>query len=193
MKDYLWDKKGDDPEVRVLEESLKEFRCPRRDPGVGNDVEKEERTPFWKILGIGMVPAFGLGLLVLAWVTVPLLDTAEYTQNDVSQIELPTKNIPPKEPVLTIIPEKIEPARKLQPSNDPIVKKVRKRKLRTYKRKRFVRKKRKKNIEAERITAEEKEAYDQLMRALAITSSNLQLVREKVEGRESSGPDDSKE
>ena len=44
------------------------------------------------------------------------------------------------------------------------------------------RKKPEAKVELSELTAEERYAYDQLMKALAITSSNLRIVKDKVNG-----------
>ncbi len=180
MKDYLWNHEGSDPEIEELERLLRPMR---HKATVLPEIEHMtgERRSWRKYLPMVAVPAFAAVIVVAVWiqtgdtqiqtVSAPALNAE---QNDhtvpgtekpkavIDQLEQSTKPVHKQSRRISgVRVENGRPAvknrvsRKHDPSSQP------------------------------ELTREEREAYQQLIRALSITSSKLKLVKDKVEGTES--------
>ncbi len=173
-QEYLWDKTGSDPEIERLEELLSGFRF-REEPAATTNV-----VPFpAKTKGSRQPWIFAMAACVaLAVVSIGIWNLSEFSGEPVSltAIQMPEGT----RPVITAdieTPEKIE----MTPKHILAVKKQK-----TIAR-------RKNAAQAARLrgprvdpvlTKEEKYAYGQLMLALAISSSKLQLVQDSINGVE---------
>lgn len=202
-EDYLWDKTGRDPEIEELENLLGSFRLRDTSPpalpvrsGAGDTVR-------FRLSGYFLPALAGLtGLLLLAFATglyrtaapdrrqTAAADTRAEAGTNVAELG---REVPPVREAGT------EPA----PARRP----PRRKTVRPPKRKTPVRRRnlsdgdrprpalasagRKKTAPPERgdavsLTKEEKDAYERLIRALAITGEQFRIVREKIRGEDES-------
>ncbi len=178
VNDYLWNKKGEDPEIELFEKQLRIFQyqelTPPRLPAKVS-VVKPYFSFFSLRLAVGLSVIFGLllyGATIL--ITYDSKETAIINRSDL------TPHPPTFNPVRVvqskndndriILPIKPEPQSKPQFINaSQRVKRELPQKVRRTKNK-------------IRLTAEEKYAYNQLMLALSITGSKLNEVKSKVNG-----------
>lgn len=204
-EDYLWDKTGSDSEIEKLESTLKTYRLKDTSPPIIPVVEFETEIATPAKSNWLMRPAFAaFGCLVIAAVSLILLNNlrepeqaiaaAEDTNPIESKIEsknpAPVKIVSSKEEILHT---QEKPLKITKASFSTQLKKrrqlARKQQLRAQKisykkvmksRAKPKLTKSKKNVV--RLTKEEKEAYDQLLKALAITGSQMKIVREGIKG-----------
>ena len=170
--EYLWQKTGDDAEIRRLEEMLAVFRYRETAPPaiavpVGRSWIRPWRFPF-------AVTAAGFaGLLLVAgvWLNFP-----GQSGSDVTFIYHPSTS---QDPVPTEIkvpapPEQSEPPspagrtrREIEPTTVSVPRRAatRSRKTRTVV-----------------LTRQEREAYEQVLLALSISSSKINIVRDTING-----------
>ncbi|NNF00970.1 MAG: hypothetical protein HKN25_18280 [Pyrinomonadaceae bacterium] len=204
-EDYLWDKSGSDAEIEELENRLKSFRSvnpePPELPAKHFVIDKEASAPnkingffkmaFASVAGVGLV-ALTIGFFInFSNETQNTTGVAEETpsvgkQNDQSQkrnAETIAKQEVPAESKITktVFISKPKKKARVYKMVDRNVKRrqIKKAKPRKKTRRKIIR--RPKN-EALVLTKEEKEAYEQLMRALTITSNKLKIVRDKLNG-----------
>ncbi|HEX9959929.1 MAG TPA: hypothetical protein VGB00_03295 [Pyrinomonadaceae bacterium] len=190
--DYLWDKTGEDPDIEKLENALELFRyketAPLELPAKVLPFRKEEsRQPRRRIFSYAMAAAAGLVFGVIAlgvWMQI-LKNNAEIpanlTETAKTEIVLPTPKPPVVDghivsPVDNVENQKQSPARKIAAIRRNIPVKISRKETKA------------RNVRATKteikLTKEEQYAYDQLMLALAITSSKFRLVKDKIEGIE---------
>lgn len=169
-EDYLWDKTGKDPEIEKLENALEVFRYKEtKPPALPENVlqfRKEDKNVFSRrAFSIPMTIAASVALLaVISGLWLFALNRQERIGNSIAQ-----NNFKYGEELNWAIE---------QPTTAPEVgEKVIRNKVRRFSPK----PKREKEIE---LTDEERYAYEQLMKALKITSEKLNYVKQKTQGEE---------
>jgi hypothetical protein len=174
--EYLWNKTGTDADIEELENELKAFRFQLSEPPAlpARVVPLPEKRRFFSFFRLGFAVAFAAAVIVamtVMWLRTPVNHSekrSEYAQNDSPNAAIPGA-IRPEDPGTPIIEPPMPKPRviKFRPptTNDTRAVKV-------------VAKK------EEKLTPEEKHAYDQLMTALAITSNELKFVKDKIKGRD---------
>lgn len=181
--DYLWDKKGSDPEIEGLENLLADLRYqPTPPPSIVQKQLVFEPKRSWFAFSFARLAAAGtvFGALLLAiWIAMPGSETSRIAVSAPPAIEDPQGSRPETDS-LSLAPQttekkedKVSPMAPLKtlyrPERDytkrsvPAAARVRKQK---------------RNVDS--LTAEEKYAYDQLMLALSITSSKLKAVNDTI-------------
>ncbi len=210
-EDYLWDKTGNDPEIENMENALKTFRQKDSTPPEipantfafdKNTLQNEKPRRFFQF-------AFAaFASLVFVFVAVGVFqftngEKNEFAQNSPNQnpnkilSETSASNEKEVSTEKTLKQEKpIESKNEktiLIPKRKTIrqfAKNRRKFTKRTINKKSFAKRIKAKPLKREpttnsiRLTKEEKDAYDQLMKALAITGSQLRKARSKIRGEE---------
>ena len=185
-EDYLWDKSGDDAEIKGLENALAAFRYQETaPPALAQKVFTLEKPKKRGLFGFGFgFAAFASVVLVLSVVWFQLSGSKTPVAETVSGTSVVNRAqktagdsfIAPRETV-----EPVKPAETLPLSAQPQIVKVRQTIAPAARRRVKVAAPHKKAIEpAETLTAEEQYAYDQLMLALAITGSKLKIVKDKI-------------
>ncbi len=169
-EEYLWDKTGEDPEIEGLEKALQVFRYKETEPPAlrSNVVAfKTKENQSRRVLFFGLAVAACIALAVLAlgvWMQISnpqpkgegLVETVVpkdgfASSDDLEIKEDETRKEMPIKPVAKIRRFAPSATQQNQARNSEI-----------------------------KLTKEEQYAYDQLMRALSITSSKLNLVKKKV-------------
>jgi len=173
-EEYLWDKTGKDPEIESLEKALSAFRYKETEPPAlpSNVIAfKSEKKSSRKGFLFGLAVAACLAFVVVAlgaWLQVSnqqpkgegLAEMELIKENFVSEDDLKikedeTNKQTPIKPIAKIRKAVVAPLSETQARSNKV-----------------------------KLTKEEQYAYDQLMRALTITSSKLNLVKKKVQGEE---------
>lgn len=179
--DYLWDKTGTDPEIERLEGLLAEFRYSVDPAAASNVIEfpgrvRSDLKPWiFSIAACIAVAASALGLWSF------YLTGGDAAASDVAQVQTETEEV-----VLPVIPL-AEPETKTKVTavnpRSPTAARPQKASLRSRSG-RAVQQRIKEAHAPSALTKEERFAYNQLMLALSITSSNLQTVRRSIDGNE---------
>jgi hypothetical protein len=173
--DYLWDKTGKDAEIEKLEASLSAFQYkPVVAPSLPSPEIETRTTGLWR-LRLVLIPAFAAVLIgtvvVFLWrQTAPREVAADRTPVSQSVPEViggPSVTAVNKGPAVSLAGTTSMPRKRVRAREQ---KKVALH-VRRY-------------AAVTKLTREEKDAYDRLMLALAITSSKLRLVQDKVNGTE---------
>ena len=189
-EDYLWDKTGDiDPEIERLENKLAVFRYWETEPPAlpAKIIPFERKTPRGFIR---LAFAFAGSSAALAIVSLGVW--LHISNNEIEIVKDSTETFAPT------IDERIAAETSVRKPYDSVPKKVETPKPFAGRKIAKVRKIVQPNVRQNRLTAqnvdakkptvtltkEEQFAYDQLMRALSITSSKFKLVKDKVEGVE---------
>lgn len=187
-EDYLWDKSGDDAEIRHLENALSAFRCRETEPPALPQkvftLEKPKRRGFFR-LAFGLAAfASVVAVLSLFWFQLaggkaPVAETVSET-NAVNRANKTAGDsfIEPREITATVKPSEVD-----KPSAAvPKVVKIRQSIAPAAPRRqaKFETRNKKAVEPAETLTEEEQYAYDQLMLALTITSSKLKIVQDRI-------------
>lgn len=203
-EDYLWDKKGSDSEIENLENTLKAFRqkdlTPPELPAKTfvidkKNVQNESPRRFFQFAFAGFA---SLALVIISLGAFQILNSNDQTlsQNTSEQdsdketiLEKPVtaKKIENNETRNQTIEPKFEKAKFVRKrTNKPRFVKRKKRIIKSTFAKRVKPKRSKQTpkIQTIRLTKEEKDAYDQVMRALAITGSQMRIVQEKIKGEQ---------
>ncbi len=187
-EDYLWNKKGNDAEIEKLENALAQFRyretaapviIPEK---ISTVAEKPKRRIFNFSLAFSFASCAAFVLILLgAWF--------QFSGKNAANISDLSKSIPPEvkivlpnEPDKIISPEELKRSSEKSETPKHIKAKnpISEKKIAPQKTVLIKRKGEKPKAETLELTEEEKYAYDQLMLALSITSSKLNLVKEKV-------------
>ena len=186
MNDYLWDKTGSDPLLEELELELKEFRSGGELPRKVKIAEANQDVSFWKRFHLPVaIPSFAALSLALIWFVQSGPVLLPKAADDVAAISGSEKILPPENPPIIVDTGEVA----VVPSKQPHTSVAKKKAIKINHRKpakkvaRLI-KRPAARVSAPALTEEEKFAYSQLMKALAITSSKLQLVKEKVGGPE---------
>lgn len=189
-EDYLWNKSGENAEIEKLENALKTFRYRETAPPVmpvkTAEVEKKswfKLFPFAVPVMSGLTAAvLALGLWFNAFVDKPVELAAELSAPQ--NIFLSPNEPPPSQPGLNSSGHDQEQpkVRVIKPSSEVKVYKTRRKAPLREVRPQLITASNKNPLTTDGLTKEEKYAYDQLMTALAVTNSNLRLVRDKIRG-----------
>jgi len=189
-KDYLWDKTGEDPEIKRLEDALKMFRyqetappaLPAKIPPFAEKAPRQFfrfRFAFAFAAGAAVVLIlFGVWFQTLSGKIAVVNESAETTAPPIKNAEQDDLLVN-KPDILPI--KKIEAAQQI---DKPNIVKIRQSVPVNFRRNKTIAK----NTEIKKptvaLTKAEKYAYDQLMLALSITSSKLKIVKDKIDGIE---------
>jgi hypothetical protein len=174
-EDYLWSKKGRDPEIQGLENLLSEYRFAAGTPpelpatNVIQLAEVRKRRFAWSFAFAASVAV----AMVVAWFVrpEPALTSDRKTRQESPEI---TFVQPAVEPATTIkfpdsekqaVPDVHRPS-PIQPKAKPILRREPKATL---------------TASAQKLTREEKYAYDRLMLALSIAGSKLKIVQDTID------------
>jgi hypothetical protein len=181
--DYLWAKIGSDPEIEQLENALAvyRFRDAAEPAPAANVIPFRPRAPkhrlaFAYAAAASLLLAALLGLVLSRRSGVEDAKLAAVPSTEETQAVIPGFD--------TLVPQKDEPSA-INPRAARISVKLMDKPAGT---KAFVAMRQKRIPKAasaatkQSLTKEEKYAYDRLMLALAITSSNLKLVADKIDG-----------
>src|SRR5688572_23209094 len=176
-QEYLWSKKGNDPDVERLEGLLRDFRfdgksAPELPSTNMVSVAKGPKRRF--VLGISFVTAAAALVLMAIWITTgPVAPVAKVEQDTASdEVTAVLKNDNVREGRLTdsatdFVP-KSEPLSLMTPTAGP----PRSKPHRPARGPKAVKTK---------LTREEKYAYDRLMFALSIAGSKLRVVQDTID------------
>jgi len=171
--EYLWNKTGTDAEIEGLENELKAFRFSADQPPAlpaRIEVLPEKRT--FNFFKLGFAVAFAAAVVVamtLIWLRTPVNHPekrSEVVKNNSENVAVPISPGPFSTPIM----DPPMPKPKVINFKPPTTNATRAVKVTAKK--------------EEKLTPEEKHAYDQLMTALAITSNELKLVKDKINGRD---------
>ena len=170
--DYLWDRTGSDAEIERLESLLEGIKFQPQEPPARGIVIVPVRPRWFMRLGLGFAAA-SMATATLLFAIFPAGDTlqpvaaVEDEYRPVEQVRTPAPS-----PVVEYVNASVKPHR----PKKRILKKRARREARIVP----------PPVEArplpETLTAEERDAYRQLMTALAITGQQLNIVREKLNG-----------
>ncbi len=183
-EDYLWDKTGEDAEIEKLENALMAFRytetAPPELPAKVFVIEREKPRRFFQ---------FGFAFAAFASVVVILFAVwFQVSSSKIAVVENVSELNEPKDAEkIDVINPEIVPVKAIDSEkrfSKPNVVKIRQTVAPINRVNKFVARNNKVKPPTETLTAEEKYAYDQLMLALSVTSSSLQIVKDKVEGIE---------
>lgn len=187
-EDYLWNKTGDDAEIRRLEESLAVFRhepdaaplLPVHQSAVAEVVSKPSWTLWLRLAFAGSAAAF-VAVAVGIW-AVQEREVSQTTSHDIERPVVvqpePDIAVPEKAEKLDAAPGSEIAARPIKEFERPaLARPVSIRRTLAASRKTAAR------SSSPPLTREEKYAYERLMLALSITSSKLKIVRDTIDGK----------
>ena len=175
--DYLWDRTGTDPEIESLEAQLEglRFRPSEPPPAPARAIVLVPARPNWLLrLGLGFATA-SAACAALIFALLPTGEAPAPVAAVVVEEAPPTMTKTEARPALSpevnyVKASSAAPPRKPKP------------KKRTKREAKFTPAPVEPRPLPETFTAEERDAYRQLMTALAVTSENLNIVREKLNG-----------
>ena len=196
-EDYLWDKTGSNPEIEKLETALRVFRYEETAPPVIPAkvlpfVKKEEPRrsfPFLRAIAACLALAsISLGVWILfsntkTEIAVDVLHESVVKPETVNPIKPASENQPSAKPKVSDKPT-VQKTLYIEPKSEPKNLLADKSVSKNIRRIKAENQKPTNTEKAVRLTEEEKNAYEQLMLALSITSSKLNLVKEKIDGTE---------
>lgn len=190
-ENYLWDKTGEDREIEKLENALKSLRH-RENAAPLIPVKTAAEKKYSFNLFPFLVPAFACLLIALFAPSFWVKDSAN-SPDEIAINEVQTQTVVQKYDIA----EKVAPVSEIPQTVKYQEKSGARRRLNKLPKVRpaYVRvnsataRENTKANRTEKLTKEEKYAYDQLMTALAITGSQFKLVRDKVQGVENQTAD----
>ena len=176
-EDYLWNKTGSNAGIEKLEKELAVFRYQTNEPpALPAKVLSLPEKRSYRFLKLGFavmfIPSFVFILLGLLWIWIP---GNQRDGDDSAKTSEPQKKIFEPRPEIPSTPTRaaaqlpVKTERKSSVQIRPIRATFRRTEIRN---------------QPEKLTQEEKYAYGQLMLALSITSKELNIVRDKINGRE---------
>jgi hypothetical protein len=183
-EDYLWDKKGGDVEIEKLENALKSLRYRKNAAPLipaRLTAQKQRSFSFLPLAAPAMACLFFLTLIF--WFADFNNSSSEIVVNEIhSQTVFQPNYESPILPTETT-PDDKKP-RRIEERNwvKRRIGKIRKPRPATFQT--LTAQKIRNSDSVNELTKEEKYAYDQLMTALAITSSQFKLVKDKIQGIE---------
>lgn len=187
-EDYLWDKTGKDSEIERLETALQAFRYRETAPPElpAKIISLKNEMPRQSFRWWFSFAAFAALAIVLAGVWFQTSDNKiEVAKNPLETIAPPIeKKIPDEQsfakPPFSVIKNRVTPKKSVERKIVKTGKLAAAIDGRNY----LTAGNSKIKTPPVKLTAEEKYAYNQLMLALSITSSQLKLVKDKIEGIE---------
>ena len=178
-EDYLWNKTGSDAGIEQLEKTLAPFRFKATEPPAlpAKVLALPDKRSFG-FFKLGLV--FAVSLVVvgsIVWMRSEVINRStghnvSAKQDEVQDMPITAPPVESKPPVVDTAAIEKHFVKAVQPTRNlakPIRMIARRSEFKTH---------------PEKLTREEKYAYGQLMLALAITSNELKIVRDKVNGRE---------
>lgn len=167
--DYLWDKSGGDIEIERIEESLSAFRYqPMPSPATGTSA----KTSQWSGLRFLLTPSLAVAAIAIVfgvWFSQSSSDERPTRALSINGPAASVSGTPQNDEIVELTepkPVAIKERRKIRP-----VKRDLPRTILTASRTR-----------PEKLTDEERNAYDQVLLALSITGTKLKIVQETVNG-----------
>jgi hypothetical protein len=189
--DYLWDKSGDDAEIKRLEETLAVFRYQETAaPAVEQATESNNGRFRWRFsFALAFAASVAIAITGGTW----LWQSDNLLMQDGNLIAAGSKTEPQNATKAEISTPPTTPEISTAPATQVNVTQSQKREPVRVVHRASPRKTKKLNYFAKRtdkveLTREEKNAYDQVLLALSITSSKLKIVQDKVNGVENSTP-----
>jgi len=193
-EDYLWDKSGDDAEIRQLENALRAFRyretAPPALPQKVLTLEKPSPRRFFRFGFRFGLPAFAslVTVLSLVWFqfggTVPAVEIVAHHDAPPEKVKTADDSFTtppvPAPPDFTVRGTTENPPATVRQN----IVKIRRTVTPAARHKKANRHGNQTEAPPEALTAEERYAYDQLMLALSITGSQLKIVQDKINGIE---------
>lgn len=196
-EDYLWDKTGSDPAIEKLETALRVFRCEETAP----PAVPAKVLPFVKKAAPRKSFSFLRAVAACLALTSISLGVWIFVSNAKDELAgaIQQESLIKPEAARPITPLlESQPTTKSKSGDEPVIKKTLyiepkssaesaltiKSSVKNSGRNNFSNRKLKRAEKAICLTEEEKYAYEQLMLALSITSRNLKLVKEKIDGAE---------
>lgn len=205
--DYLWDKSGNDLEIKKLENTLKTFRSSNTTPPVlpvQTFVVEKNISNSRRIFQFALA---GFATLILTILSIGIFQLLQVENKDSAQVQKTSNLIQPAKqtPEMTV---QTADSPSISDEEKPIQTKIRQAKFTLKAKRQFVKTEPKiidkkasvkkfeqksvakkvghKSLKSKTVylTQEEKDAYQQLMQALAITGSQMRIVREKIRGEE---------
>ena len=180
-EEYLWNKTGDDPEIKKLENALGAFRYQEDLPPVLPIVETETKSNGWRFSLVFATAAFAT--MVIATVTWFQINKGT-VDDEITFVYYPTventqqlKPVEEQPPIVEPQPAPKQSAPRVKPVIQSTYVSVPRPHKRTPKPKTQM-------VGTESLTAQERYAYNQLMLALSISSSKLKIVQDAVNGVE---------
>jgi hypothetical protein len=179
-EDYLWNKTGSNAEIERLETALAVFRFDAKEPPIPQArVLSLPEKPFYRFFKFGFAFAFAVSVIVvlsLVWLFASAnkpIGRSESAKADGPQNSpMASRAGAPSTPV-------VEP-----PASSRSFIKIRQIASTPKRHVSIVARKIENRGQPEKLTPEEKYAYSQLMLALSITSNELKIVKDKINGRE---------
>ena len=185
--EYLWQKIGEDAEIALLEEKLAAFRYRESDPPAIAIASEPSLITRWRFTFAFVATALA-AVLITATVWIYAVRESK-TTDEVTFVSAPEPAIPDSKPV-EAQPPVIQPS---APEKQPV---RRGREIQVQSA--SMRPTRKHRVQTAQpaattaaLTEEERYSYRQLMLALSITSSKLNIVKNTIDGVE--GSDDAKQ
>lgn len=186
--DYLWDKKGNDAEIERLENALQAFRYqPTAPPIISQKVLEIEEKPkfnfFSNIFRFAFAGAASLAILIISlglWISFSTNKTVEVGEINSPLVE-PT-NVETQTNVNTkiqLLKDEIDIKKQVEPQ---MIKAKLDRVPKLTKTVFQTKVVKVKTNKSDKLTEEEKDAYNQLILALSITGSRLKEVNDKANG-----------
>ncbi|MDQ6788947.1 MAG: hypothetical protein M3033_19250 [Acidobacteriota bacterium] len=185
-EDYLWDKTGKDPEIERLEIALQAFRYQETaPPALPAKVIPFKAKPARKIFPFAIAAAACVAFVIIFLsVLFQIFSNRIEVKKELSATveQRNTAEFPIAETISNSPDLKVKTAEKAKQFHERRIVKINKITSVNYPQKEL----KTPNIKVQKtnvaLTKEEQYAYNQLMLALSITSSKLQLVKDKVEG-----------
>lgn len=170
--EYLWQKTGEDPEIAKLENTLAVFRY-REDAAPALTITQPAKPGPWRLLVGFAVPAFAaIAIAAGMWFQTDESEITFIHQPPGETVEKPVKPAPPVVQPTAAPKQQIDRRTRGAQSASLIV--PRRTRTKTHPR----------NSETVALTKEERYAYRQLMLALSISGSQLNIVRNTINGVE---------
>jgi hypothetical protein len=170
--EYLWQKTGEDPEIAKLEETLAVFRY-REDAAPALTITQPAKPGRWRLLVGLAVPAFAaVAIAGGMWIRK---DESEITFIHQPPAEVLQKPVEPAAPAVQPTSAPKQPVdRRTRGAQSASLVVPRRARAKTHPRR----------SETVALTKEERYAYRQLMLALSISGSQLNIVRNTINGVE---------
>jgi hypothetical protein len=189
-EDYLWDKTGEDPEIESLENALAVFRYKETAPPempakvLPFTQKKEAPRSFFRFAYAAAACLAFVAVALGVWFQISNNKIEVAAINPLETIAPQTENKPSDEIFAAETNESNTSETNIETTKPNVARKIVKIKKPIYKNRFVARNTKAKGADADKLTKEEKYAYNQLMLALSITSSKLKLVSDKIENTE---------
>ena len=172
--DYLWDRSGSDAEIERLESMLEGLRFRPEEPPAAptREIVIEPTRPRWFM-------RLGIGFATASMATAALLFSIFPSGGTLQPVAVVDDQPRSHEPIRTAPPLEVE---YIKASATPQRPKKRVPKRRVRREARFAPAPEPQRPLPETLTAEERDAYRQLMTALAVAGEQLSIVRHKLNG-----------